>query len=260
MMQFLKSVPLSVKVLAPIIAVLVFWIGGLRVRLARVEAQREWISFHADSISAASDTTRMILLLERDRERLLFGDSIALVQKLVLQIQQRRDSLDRLLRLERRALLSLTATVDSLRAVVTSRGPVTETPEGVRSATFQVDSVPFHGSVSVQLPRPPASGSLALNIGIAPATFNVRLSCGVAPAGSTVRPATVTTSGPNWLTMTLGRLEQDPEICNQATLAKRSGGAPKLGVGCTVGPALALVESVVRFTYIGASCGLTIRP
>lgn len=260
MLTFLKGLPLAAKIGVPIVAALLVWIAVLQVQLSREQTLRDRISFHADSVIASKDTTHLVDLSElskRELEKLKLGDSLQVVQRLMVQAIGKNDVLERALGLERRARLSLTAQLDSLRLVVVSPGPVVETPEGVRSATFQVDSVPFSGTVSVALPRPPAVGSLNLAIGVVPAVFALRVSCGTAPPGSTVRPAVVTTTGPNWLTMTLGRLEQDPATCNQGTLDSGSRRGHRLGLGCSVGPGLMAVDKVVRTSFLSGTCGVS---
>lgn len=184
-------------------------------RLRRAEGRAGQLALAADTLKAHADTSHRLILAQRDSLKLL-GDSLSGVQRRVVQVAQRADALDKALKEERIALSELTAQVRSLSVRLASTGNVvTDTASGTRSAHFDVDTVPYKGTADVSLPRT-GPGTLNLHISLPPAPIGLRLGCGAAVDG--IRPATATATGPPWLTLALGRVEQSPDLCRSPAL------------------------------------------
>lgn len=204
-------------------------------RLDRANARERTAGLHADSLAAALDSSRAVVLSERDARRIL-GDSMAAVTRRTFQVAQRNDALDRAQGLDRAAIAELAAVVRALSIKVGSAAPVVVDSQGTRTATFVIDSTPYHGTADVALPAEGA-GSIDLRIRLDTARLGVRLGCGAKGDGG-IRSASATLTGPTWLGMELGRVEQSPEVCNP-TPAKPNLLA-RLFSKCGVGPGGAL--------------------
>lgn len=165
------------------------------------------LALRADSIRAASDSTRMVAL---DSLHGVLDTAFRAMERRAIQQGQRADSLDRALGRTRVAMVDLAAAVRQLTAIETA--PVTE-DSLTRKATFTVRQPPYTARAEVALPHPPAEGRLALTVALDTAHIGVRLQCGkVDPFG--VRPATVLTTTPSWLSLRLDNVQQAPEICS----------------------------------------------
>lgn len=199
-----------------LLVVAVFLIGDTAFigwRWRRAEVRAEGLALKADTLRAHADTSHALALSRGDSVKLL-GDSLAGAQRLVIQTAQKSDALDKALKLTRVALDQLTAQVKALSVRVASTGDVrTDTATGMRSAHFDVDQTPYKGTADVSLPRS-GPGALDLKLTLSPAPIVLRLGCGAATDG--VRSATATATGPAWLALSMGRVEQDPELCNPA--------------------------------------------
>jgi hypothetical protein len=210
------AILVAAAVCAVILAALgVFWWQRHTIAALRREAAAAALA-NSNTI-AAHDTTRRLAL-----PRGVLPDSLAAVQRLVTQLRQESDALDRALGLERTARLDLTATVRALRASATGHGPVTAGAGGALSQTFDVDSAPYHVRAAVTLAPPPATGSIDLAVRLDPITIAPRLGCGPADAHG-IRPASVTVVGPAWATITVGAVEQAPEVCRSPALVAAAG-------------------------------------
>lgn len=186
----------------------------------------------ADTTRAHQDTSRLVVLAQRDSLRIL-GDSLRLVQRLVVQRQQSQDQLDRALNQQRIALAALTVQVQGLAARV--RSDATTDSAGIRLAHFQVRQAPYTVTADVRVPEPPQPGEMAVAVTLDPATIGLRLSCS-RPNAEGIRSATATASGPPWLPLTVGRVEQDPSLCASPALTKAAPSwwrrlAPHLSAG-----------------------------
>lgn len=162
-----------------------------------------------------ADTLRATL----DRTRILVGIVDAgkqAAQRQVVQVKAEKDDTDRRLGLERIARTQLEIQVERLAAVVEG-SPVTETPEGVRTTKFVVDSAPFYVEATATVPRPPLTGRLSLSITLDPIVIDARHGCS-APNEAGIRSAYLTVIGPTWATVNLNRVEQDPGLCRSPAL------------------------------------------
>jgi hypothetical protein len=177
----------------------------------------------------------------------VLGDSITAVTRLAFQIEQERDRLDQALKIQRTAIAGIRVEIASLRTAITSKAPVIESTEGVRSASFTVKEPPFRGSVDVSLPKPPAAGSLKLGISIDPAPIGLRLGCLDARSGDNgIRRATAVLTGPVWLKATIDSVSQSPEICNPGRVVRSRSIKTPLIVGAVAGGvSVKLVEALV---------------
>lgn len=229
---------LGEKVLCTAATILLVAAIVLGWRLDRANARERKAGLTADSLAAALDTSHAIALSRADSIRIL-GDSMTAVGRRAFQVAQRNDALDRAQGLDRVAIAELRAAVRELAIKVGSSAPVVVDDQGTRRASFVIDSTPYRGTADVALPAT-GSGSIDLRIRIDTARLGVRLGCGSATNG--IRSASATLTGPPWLALALGRVEQSPEVCNptpsRASLFKRI--LAKCGVG--PGGSIALVS------------------
>jgi hypothetical protein len=180
------------------------YVGRLHDRIAQLALERT----NAD---AERDTTRAVALSRKDSLRLL-GDSLAMVQRLVVQRTQERDDVDKALHQVRVAKVTLEAKVDSLSVRhVASSAPVRTDSAGDRSASFHVRREPFTADALVTLPAS-GPGALDLSVRLDSASLRARIGCGDARDG--IRPALVTLETPTWLHATVTNAEQDTRLCN----------------------------------------------
>jgi hypothetical protein len=224
------------KVLLVFAAVLVLSCSVLGFLWHRSQGQTRHAALHADSLAAALDTSHTVALSRKDSIKIL-GDSIHAVGRRVFQVPQTNDALDKALGLQRVAIAQLTAQVAALSVRVSSAQPVTtDTATGARSATFTIDSTPYHDTLHVSLPVA-GVGTLKAALHIDRAPIGLRLGCGAKTDG--IRSASATLTGPPWLALELGRVEQTPELCNPTPA--RAGFFKRLFSSCGVGPGYALV-------------------
>ena len=241
------ALSLPVKILGAFVIVLLLLLGVAQFRLHRAEAATRVAALHADSLGAALDTSHTIALSRRDSIKIL-GDSMQVVERRVFQVPQTNDALTKALGLQQKAIAALTAQVKSLAVRVTSTKPVVTDPAtGARSATFTIDSVPFHDTLKVSLPVS-GPGTLTAALHLSPASIGLRLGCGAATSG--IRSASATLTGPTWLSLELGRVEQTPELCNPTP--QRPGFFRRLFDSCGIGPGVAVVWAGGKF-YGGPS-------
>jgi hypothetical protein len=177
----------------------------------------------ADTVVASHDTTRVLTLRIAS-----LSDSLRVVQRRAVQINQQADALDRALGLERAARDSLTATIVGYRGLVrtdTVRDTVVVDPGGrdgtaadtVHRGTFDIRQAPYTVHAQVMLPAPPSEGTMALAIDLDTMRFEVRLGCGP-PNAAGARTAATTVTGPSWAAIQLGRIEQSPDVCAQLSV------------------------------------------
>jgi len=182
------------------------------------------LALAASNLVAERDSTRDVANANR-RAAAVLGDSLRVVQKRAVQMEQRGDALDRALGGERRARYALTAAVDSL-------GRVASAPAGVsRHASFTLRQPPYTVAAEVQVPDPPDSARMNLRVALDPIPISARLMCS-APDGHGVRSASVVASSPPWARLRLGRLEQAPELCASPALVTRA--PPRVAFGRVV--------------------------
>lgn len=247
-----RHLTIGEKVLGGFVVILLIAGAVLGWRLDRALGRERRAGLAADSLAAALDTSRRVALSRQDSIRIL-GDSMTAVGRRVFQVTQRSDALDRAQGLDRVAIANLEAAVRALSVRIPSSTPVTTNAAGDRSATFAIDSTPYHGSAAVTLPAA-GPGSIDLQIRIDTARVGVRLGCG-SKSDAGIRSASATLTGPTWLSLALGRVEQSPEVCNPT--ATRPNWFRRILSKCGVGPggSMALVSGRVDVRpSINAGC------
>jgi len=221
----------------------------------------------ADTLVASRDSTRLLSL-----KLAWLGDSMAVVERRAVQVDQRADALDRALGVERAARDSVVASIASYRGVVRSDTVVVSVadPAGeagrllaaapgqagldsIRQGTFDLRQAPYTVHATVALPVPPERGTMEIGIDLDTLWLEVRLGCG-APNGSGVRAATAIVSGPSWAGIQLGRVEQAPGVCNAA--AVRDGSGPVRRALSRVGVSVGYVAGVTNQGKIFAGPGV----
>lgn len=205
--------------IAVIVVALLAVIGVEHHQNTKLQAAFVAEAFAHDSAIATADTTRK---LEAANFRAVLGDSTSLYQRRIVQVAQRADSIDRVLKLERVGKYSSTVRVAAADTHAVAAKPVVEdTSTRVRFASFDVRSAPYTVHANVALPAPPAAGRLdSLTVSVDPITVTARLSCG--PAGKDgIRPASIEATTPAWASVQFNDVQQSPELCRSST-PKRS--------------------------------------
>lgn len=231
MIGFLKGLPMSLKITAPIILVLVVMLAAAKVSEARAWRKAVGEGFRADSIGVVLDTTR---LLSDMRLKAVVGE-LSVYERRSLQVEEVSSALAKALNTQAQAVATMTGQIVSLATRVTSTTPTTENAEGVRSASFVVDQTPYKGTAQVDLPRPPGAGKLDLKIDLDPAPISLLLSCS-APMGNVgIREARANVTSPPWLKVSLSKVEQDRDVCNPDAVTTAKAAQKRLGLGVTLG-------------------------
>lgn len=190
-----------------------------RMKLERLQGQYHALALKAVNDSAALDTTRRLALSRADSLRIL-GDSLAAVTHLTVQVAQHADALDKALGQIRTSTNKLVATVAALNITGgKSTAPVVTDAGGTRTATFAIDSTPYHGHADVALPAIGA-GTIGLHLALDPAPLDVVTGC-AKPNAQGIRAASVTVLGPKWLNVGISSSQQSPDVCNAVTPAGR---------------------------------------
>jgi hypothetical protein len=226
-----------------------------REREAARLRERVWMqAMHADSIQAARDSSRAVLVAVALR------DSLGVYQRRVVQARQRSDSLDRALGVERTARYRIAAEVTELRTRIAAS--VTNRLDDERSAAFRARDGPFQIEATVTLPHPPGDGQMTVRVAVDTAVIEARVGCGAAH-GAGVRSATLSVTGPKWMTLRLGRVEQDPRVCSAAEArpgSERQPFAARMGwltrrirIGVGYGAVLAPDGRVIRGPAVAAT-------
>jgi hypothetical protein len=183
-------------------------------------------ALRADSIEAVLDTTKVVHLVVNN-------DSVDVYRKRAVQHALEQDKLEKKLKsraIQHAAMIAfMSGIVDSLSAPATA-----DSADSVRSASFRVDSVPFHGNINVKIPRPPANAVAQVNIAVDTAHIGLSVRCGEPVSGT--RPAEVAVSTDPWLKFRVSAVEQETRVCNPQMPTK-----PKKGVIRKYGPSALLV-------------------
>lgn len=179
-------------------------------------ARQRAIGLYEDSLAAVRDTSRELKL-----EVGVLADGLTAEQRRSVQAKQTNDSLDRALKLERKAHADVTGHVAT--AVVADSGlRVTAAADtSTRKAPFEIRQEPYTIKGTVELPAPPASGTLHLTIVQDPVSIDFRLHCGQRSA-SGIRPASLTATAPDWFHLKIGEVSQDPSVCNPPSAPARA--------------------------------------
>lgn len=192
---------------AALIVVLVLAFGVTRCQRDRARADARGNALRADSTAAATDSTRAMVA----RAKKILGDSITGVERRAWQAKIQRDALDKALKRVTEAKTNVVVALKDLRVSdTTSR--VLDSGD-TRTATFTVDSVPYHAVATVALPPAPKPGRFTLDIRSDPAKIGVRIQCGK-PSGAGIRPATVGVTTPPWLSAQIDSPQFSPDVCN----------------------------------------------
>lgn len=180
------------------------------------QAALQLAGLQADSLAASRDTTRRLALAIT-----VLADGTQAVQRRALQVEQRSDSLDRALKLERKAKGDIRLDYQAVLALnETAKRVIADSSDSVRYGSWvfkndprtpQFDSI----AIDVRVPRPPALPVVDLAIGFRPTPLSYRLSCGAPdPLNYGVRAAQLTVTAPKWLRVYISDVEQDPALCN----------------------------------------------
>jgi len=260
-------------ILAAVVALFAIMLQTARLDRARSAAIRAGLA--ADTLVASRDTTRVLSL-----ELASLGESLAVVQRRAVQVDQRADALDRALGVERAARDSVTASIASFQGIVRTDTVVVIEPEpggagaglpsgsvagrgqdSVRRGTFDIRQAPYTVHAVVGLPVPPATGMMAVAIDLDTLRLDVRLGCG-APSADGVRGASAIVTGPAWVGIQLGRVEQTPGVCNGAAVGERSGVVARAlsRFGVTVGYVAGINNQGKVFAGPGAMFGVKLWP
>ena len=200
-------------------AVLLAVAGALAVEERRLALERTnaiTLRLQAANARAERDTTREVAIVNGTLAASL-GDSLRLFERSVRQVPQQPDALDAAIGAERTANYRLAATIDSLTAAAT-RPSVLDRASHTRRAHFYISQPPYAVDADVeQSERPDSLVTLALQVRLDTLPLTIRLTCG--PADSLgVRSASVVTIAPQWASLRLDHLEQDPAICAARSL------------------------------------------
>lgn len=241
------------------------------MRRVRADALR------ADSVEAARDTTRAVLVAGAGAgvgvgagAGAVLADSERAVRRRIVQVAQRADSLDRALGAERAARLRVEAGVAALEASATGRA------DTARVAEFVVAEAPYHVWARVELPPAPAEGRMEVRVRLDTAGVEARIACQVggaagaaaaaaaaAAAGAAgVRGAELVLKGPAWLTLRIGAVEQEARVCSPepaAVAAGRRGLVARLAARVQVGVGYALVAAPGGGVVRGPALAVTWR-
>lgn len=197
------------------------YLGWREYQFDKLTQQYHAVALKAANDSARLDTTSKVLFSARDSAKFL-GDSLHAVSRLAVQEQQRADALDKTLAQIRTANTVLTATVKTLAVTKSSTAPVhTDSATDTRSASFVVDSTPYHVHATVSLPKL-GEGSIALGVRLDSAHITVRSACEAKADANGIRAARVSILSPPWLSLNVASSTQDDQVCN-ATQAKGRG-------------------------------------
>lgn len=195
------------KVLLAMLAATLVLLAVVAINLTHWRGKANDNAARADSAVAANDTTRFVQQIEIVRR--VYGDSMQAVERRFVQVAPRIDALDRALHRLTAANATLSAEIIALRTTVL--GTVSVDSVDVRSASFTVDTTPYHGTATVKLP-PTGAGSLDLRLSLDPIPLGARVQCGEPVSG--YRPATLLVAAPQWATVRIDSVRSAPGVCN----------------------------------------------
>ena len=204
-----------ISVVAAAIILVLSW------QLHKAHAEQERLALAESNARAAADVTRQVSA----KAQKVLGDSLAAVERLVVQKEIKQDALDVVL--NRVAVLTtrLDATIASLNVKNRPGTTVVVDSKDVRSSTFKVDSTPYHVVASVRMPPPPAPGAIDLAVRMDTIFMRPRLQCG--PAVNGIHPATILVETPTWLTNArITDSQVSPSACNPQIVAQKRDWSP----------------------------------
>jgi hypothetical protein len=243
----------STIAIAVLSAVLVGTVAVENHRIRTLQEHSGQLALRNDSAAAAADTTRNVAL-EKPGIAKILGDSLKMAQHRVIQVTQNRDSIDRILGLEREAKYSLSAQLDSLQRVVAATSATTEdSATRVRRATFDVRQAPYTLVANVELPAPPDTGKLDVTVALDPIPLVARLSC-AAPNADGIRSASIETTSPAWAKVNFTDVQQSPDLCRSPAL--EGGGGWHMHPAFVVGGGL--IAPSTRKVQLGGFAGVAL--
>lgn len=203
----MKAAPAVIATLA-----LLFIVQTCRQQDSAAGAREQW--FRADSAGALADSgfkmygaAKKVIGVMRD----------GYVRRMV-QEKQKRDALDKALKLERK--VNVVGSVVLAPLDTTLSAPVTDVDD-VRSAIWNLRKEPYTITASATLPPPPAQALIEMRIRLDTLRWNLRVSCG--PRGfQGLRTANAVVLVPRWATVSLDTLSQTREVCNPPPPKKKT--------------------------------------
>jgi len=196
-------------------------VAAFAVERSRLHAEQDragQLALAVSNDSASIDSTRAVSVTNAKLAKLA-GDSLRVVQKLVVQTKQQADATDRALGLERTALYQFSARVDSLQRRVASTAPVTEdTATDTRRAVFDFRSAAFTIVDTTDIPAPPGAATLAIHVVLDPIPVAIRASC-ASPNTRGIRAASIEATSPAWASLQIGAVQQSSDLCASPALA-----------------------------------------
>lgn len=202
---------------AAVIVALLATVAVQRHQLHALEANSAQLALRVTNDSARLDSTVKVSATN-DRLRKALGDSVAMFRRLVVQVAQQSDAVDKALSLERRGKYDLGLTVDSLRTRIASIGAVvSDSGDHIRRAEFDVRQPPYTVHASVDVPHAPDTAHADLRIALDPIPVVVRLSC-AAPNAHGIRPASIEAQTPAWASVNFTDVQQSPDLCASPAL------------------------------------------
>lgn len=251
-MRLPKLPPTSIatRLILGLVLFLVLVLAFQSWRLRRAYQAAGQLALEADTLRASRDTSRVL--------QLALVESLHVAQRQAIQTPQRQDALDKALKLQRVALAQLQVQIQALKATASSAQPTREdSSTGARTGHFDIRQQPYTVAADVTLPRPPGRGQLEIQVRVDSAQLELRLGCAKANAQG-IRSAQTTVTGPRWLPVRLGRVEQSAEVCQSPALARSSSASwwrrlePHLsaGYGLTATPGGQIVHGVQLGAHI----------
>lgn len=193
-----------------------WWVIGALVALSgwqwmgRKQAERDAYAARMETanVAAAADATRLVL-----------EDSVArVVQRLAVQQEAARDSIDKLLGVVSRARVTATIEVNAVERRLPGTVDPAPADSTVRLAHFVMDEAPFHLDIRASVPPPPEPASAEIRLRLDPIPLGVRLAC--QPPEHGVSRASVIVVGPKWAEVNVDGVQQHPSVCNQPVSVK----------------------------------------
>lgn len=184
------------------------YIAWLRHELADRTHELERVAMVADSAMAAADVVHRTTL---DSQRVAFT-------RLVVQVTQERDALDRTLKLVRQANYDLMVSLKSYQGTAT--GLATASVDTLRSH-FEVRDPPYSITAEAMLVPKPKVSTLGIKVKLDSLPLSVRVGCSMNSLGG-IRSATISVTAPPWAVVGLPSLSQSPEVCQSPSVALRA--------------------------------------
>lgn len=238
------------KILIGLLVAALLAIGVQSWRLQRAHAAERGAAIAEANARARADVTRDVT----SQIVAQLGDTLRAVERLIEQVAPKMDAIDRTLQRQSQVVANLGLTVQQLAA--RGSAPVTERPDGVRLASFTVDSAPYHVTAAVELPPAPARGTIDLRVRLDSASLQARVQCG-ARGRAGVRDATLLLVTPPWLSARVESVQQSPDVC-QTPVDRRSWWTGHIEWGLTVTPGITTLIDEQGTLRKGA--GVTVSP